>query len=117
VAIDEALLQRVRERLVDRADVVEKPMVGGRSFMVGGHLCCGVSGDALMVRVGPVEYERVLQEPHVRPLRMGAKAPMGYVLVDAAGRATDDALDAWLRRGIEFVSTLGRRSGARERRH
>jgi hypothetical protein len=37
---------------------------------------------------------------------MGAKAPMGYVLIDPGGRATDDELDTWLRRGIEFVSTL-----------
>jgi TfoX/Sxy family transcriptional regulator of competence genes len=106
MATDEALLQRVRDRLAGRADVVEKPMVGGRSFMVGGHLCCGVSGDALMVRVGPETYDWALHQPHARPLRMGAKAPMGYVLIDPGGRATDDELDTWLRRGIEFVSTL-----------
>ena len=106
MAIDEALLQRIRERLAGRDDVVERPMVGGRSFMIGGHLCCGVSGDALMVRVGPAGYDSALREPHVRPLRMGAKAPMGYVLVDPRGLETDTALDAWLRRGTEFVSTL-----------
>ena len=36
-------------------------MVGGRSFIVGGHLCLGVRGDALMVRVGPDAYDGALR--------------------------------------------------------
>ena len=47
---------------------VEKRMVGGRSFMVGGHLCCGVTGPDLMVRVGPAAYRSALAEPHARPM-------------------------------------------------
>jgi hypothetical protein len=34
----------VRRVLAGRGDVIEMRMVGGRSFMVGGHLCCGVTG-------------------------------------------------------------------------
>ena len=103
---DQATLERVRLALSERKDVVEKRMVGGRSFMVRGHLCCGVTGDALMVRIGPEDYERALAEPHVRPMEFARKPLVGYVLVDPAGVETDEALAAWLGRAISFVSTL-----------
>jgi TfoX/Sxy family transcriptional regulator of competence genes len=106
VALDEAALERVRARLAERRDVVERRMVGGRSFVVGGHLCVGVSGGALMVRVGPDAEARVLAEPGVRPLLLGGKHPVGYVLVDPPGFRSDTDLARWIERGLEFVATL-----------
>ena len=100
------LIERVRAGLGGRPDVAEKRMVGGRSFVVGGHLCLGVSGDALMVRVGPVAYERALMEPDVRPLTFGAKHPMGYVLVDPPAIRSAADLARWIGRGLDYVATL-----------
>ena len=70
MAHDEELLERVRQILGGREDIVEKRMVGGRSFMVGDHLCCGVTGSDLMVRVGPAAYESSLGQPHARPMQL-----------------------------------------------
>lgn len=103
---DETALRRVRQSLAGRLDVVEKRMVGGRSFMVSGHLCCGVTGSALMVRVGPERYAQALEEPHVRPMAFGGRQLVGYVCVDPPGYATDEALASWIRRGIDFVVTI-----------
>jgi hypothetical protein len=103
---DEQVAERVRRALSERRDVVEKRMVGGRSFMVNGSLCCGVAGAALMVRVGPGAYERTLAEPHVRPMELGGRRPSGYVCVDPEGCRSDVELATWLQRGIDFVSTL-----------
>jgi hypothetical protein len=99
-------MDRVRAALADRADVVEKRMVGGRSFVVGGHLCLGVSGDALMVRVGPDAYETALQESDVRPLRLGTKHPVGYVLVDPPAIRSGADFARWIGRGLDYVATL-----------
>ena len=106
MAHDESLVERVRRILGRRADVVEKRMVGGRSFMVGGHLCCGVSGSDLMARVGPAAYEAALAEPHTRPMQFAGRPLIGYVLVAPEGYRETTALEAWLQRGIDFVSTL-----------
>jgi TfoX/Sxy family transcriptional regulator of competence genes len=108
MAHDLALAARIRTRLAGLPDVEEKQMVGGVSFVVGGHLCVGVSGDSLLVRVGPADYERTLAEPHVSPLKMGAKHPIGYVLVDPAGSRSDADLAAWIDRGLRFVASLPR---------
>jgi TfoX/Sxy family transcriptional regulator of competence genes len=105
VALDVELQARVQTLLAEREDVEEKRMVGGMSFVVGGHLCVGVSGDALLLRVGPAGYEAALDEPGVRPLRLGRKHPVGYVLVDHAATRSDGDLEAWVRRGLSFVES------------
>jgi TfoX N-terminal domain len=109
VAVDETLLKRVRTALAGRVDVEEKRMVGGLSFVVGGHLCVGVSGDSLLVRVGPSDYDATLAAAHVRPLELGGKHPIGYVLVDPAGFRSDADLARWVARGLEFVASLAPR--------
>jgi TfoX/Sxy family transcriptional regulator of competence genes len=101
----EQLAKRVR-RLLSRQGVVEKRMMGGICFMLNGHMCCGISASAFMVRVGPAAYPRMLAQPHVRPLEFAGRRPRGFVLVDPRGCTPHAALSAWVRRGITFVSTL-----------
>lgn len=101
---DQVTVERVRRALAGRPDVVEKRMVGGLSFQVAGSMCCGVTGQAVMVRVGAEAREQVLTEPHVRPMVLGGRPVAGFVLVDPPGFATDSSLQAWLQRGLDFVS-------------
>lgn len=65
---DHDLADRVRAALADRGDAAERAMFGGLTFMVGGHMCCGVTGDDLMVRLEPAAAEAALAEPGVRPM-------------------------------------------------
>jgi len=99
-------VERVRRVLTSRNDVAEKRMVGGLSFVVGGSMCCGVSGSALMVRVGAEARERVLAHPYVRPMVFGGRPLAGFVLIDPEGFETDAALAAWVQRGLDFAATL-----------
>src|SRR5260370_40386111 len=103
---DEQTAERVRRLLSGRRDVVEKRMVGGLSFLVNGSMCCGVTGTALVVRVGREGYERALAQPHTRPMKFAGRALAGFVCVDPEGYRTDGALAKWIQRGIDFVSTL-----------
>ena len=103
---DPELVDRVRRILARQRDVVEKRMVGGISFLVGGTMCCGVAGSALMVRVGPDAMATALAEPHVRPMAMGGRRLAAFALVDAEGVRTNADVKAWIRRRLDFVSTL-----------
>jgi hypothetical protein len=105
MSLDEATLERVRRALAGRDDVVEKRMVGGRSFMVGGRLCCGVNRHGLVVRLGAPGARRAMDEPHVRQLEMGGKPVDAFVVVAPAGFADDAALTAWIERGIAAASS------------
>lgn len=100
MAPDEQLLSRIRAILAARADIVEKRMVSGRSFIVGGTMVCGVTGEALMVRVGQAGRPAVLDQPHVRPMTLGGRELAAYVLVDPPGCATDRQLRAWIDRAL-----------------
>jgi TfoX/Sxy family transcriptional regulator of competence genes len=106
VSYDAEAAGRVRRLLAGRGDVAEKKMVGGLSFLVNGNMCCGVTGPALMVRVGAEGREQALSEPHVRPMEFAGRALSGFVRVDPAGFAADDALARWVQRGLDFVSGL-----------
>ena len=106
MAYDERVLERIRHILAGRTDVVEKRMVSGRSSMVGGRLCCGVTGSDLMVRVGPSAYESALAQPHTRPMEFAGRPLVGYVLVAPEGYRATTALETKLQQGIDFVSTL-----------
>ena len=107
---DPEAAERVRQVLSDRDDVVEKRMVGGLSFLVNGNMCCGITNRALMVRVGAKGREQALGEPHVRPMQLGSRALSGFICVEPAGFAGDDALTSWVQRGLDFVSGLPAKS-------
>ena len=52
MAFSDELAERVRAQLQETPDYVENKMFGGLAFMVRGHMCAGIIGDELMVRVG-----------------------------------------------------------------
>jgi TfoX/Sxy family transcriptional regulator of competence genes len=107
MAYDESTAERVRKMLSARRDVVEKKLMGGLTFMVKGAMCCSVSGKGgILVRVGAAAHERMLGEPHVRPVEMAGRTVAGFVRVDADGYQTDAGLKKWIQRGLDFVVAL-----------
>lgn len=107
MAYDTAIAERVRRRLWDRTDVVEKPIVGGGlGFMVGGHLCCGVSVRGLTVRVGPGAKTEAVAQEHVHPLILGKRETAAFVVVEPSGLVDEASLNIWVDRGLRFVETL-----------
>ena len=103
---DEKVAARIRASLGSRNDVAEKKMFGGLAFMVRGHMCCGVTGDELMVRVGPDAYETALARSHAREMDFTGKPLRGFVYVAPQGFARRRDLDRWVTMGTEFVLTL-----------
>ena len=113
---DLKIAERVRRTLASHRNVVEKQMVGGLSFVVGGSMCCGVTGSALMVRVGAEARQRALARPHVRPMEFAGRPLAGFVLIDPEGFRTDAALAAWVQQGLDFATTLPAKRPATSRR-
>ena len=111
VSYDADAAERVRRVLSGRVEVVESRMVGGLSFLVNGNMCCGITGTELMIRVGADSREKALREPHVRPMAFGGRVLSGFICIEPAGYAADDALASWVQRGLDFVSGLPAKSG------
>jgi TfoX/Sxy family transcriptional regulator of competence genes len=106
MAYDEGLAHRLRELLEDREGIAEKKMFGGLAFLLHGHMCCGVVGDELMVRVGPEAYADTLARPHAREMDFTGKPLRGMVYVATEGFDADGDLRAWVERGVAFASSL-----------
>jgi TfoX/Sxy family transcriptional regulator of competence genes len=97
----------IRFVLSDRHDVVERRMMGGLVFMVGGNMCVVVSGrGGLMVRVGADLQPKALEEPHVKPMTMRGRTMTGFVRVAPEGYRTAADLRKWVQRGLDHVQAL-----------
>ena len=110
MSYDERTADRMRAVLARRRDVVERKMFGGLTFMVNGAMCCGVTAEAIVVRVGPSAYESALAEPHARPMTFKGRSLAGMVYVDPPGYRTARQLARWVQRGVEFVTAKPARS-------
>ncbi len=108
MAYNEKLATRVRKALAGSTEITEKKMFGGLTFMLGGNMCCGVVKDDLVVRVGPHSYEDTLAKPHARPMDFTGRPLRGIVYVEPEGCRTDEALANWIRRGVDFATSLQR---------
>jgi hypothetical protein len=94
MAFDEGLAQRIRDCMHQRAGITERKMF------------VGVTGDFLMARVGPLEYEPALKRPHIRDMDFTGKPMTGYVYVDAPALESDRELLRWVETCLHFVASL-----------
>lgn len=106
MAYDEVLVDRVRAALLRNKGIVVKKMFGGVCFMVNGHMCCGVAGEDLVLRLGEEGTAAALEEPHTRPFDMTGKPMKTMLFVSPNGHRGEEALKAWLDRAVGFVCGL-----------
>jgi TfoX N-terminal domain len=105
MAYDQALAARVRALFSDRDDVAERPMFGGLTFMLGGHMCCGVNRDELIVRLDPAAEDAALAQPHARPMDLTGRPMRGFVTVKPEG-LNGEALGRWVGQAVSYAEAL-----------
>ena len=108
---DDETVERVRRILSKKHRFIEKRMIGGLSFLVGGTLCCGVNRLGLLVRIGPEVRKRVLEKPHVHPMNLAGRTVSSFVRVDPEAYCTDAALAKWLQGGVKYALAASRKAG------
>lgn len=105
MAYDLKLAERIRAQL-DDLPFVEKKMFGGIGFLLGGNMACGVYKEDLVVRADPKTTNALLKKPHAKPFDITGKPMKGWLLVEPDGVKTNRQLNAWLKKSVEFASTL-----------
>ncbi|MFE3034733.1 TfoX/Sxy family protein [Streptomyces canus] len=106
MAYDEGLAERIRQYLAADPGVTEKRMFGGIAFLYEGNMAVGVTGDDLMVRVGPDATGAALARPGARLFDMTGRPMRGWVVVEGAAVTEDEALGAWIDEGRAFAASL-----------
>src|SRR3954468_2637947 len=106
MAYDGQLADRIREAL-GKQRFTEKKMFGGLAFLIGGNMSVAASGQGgLLVRVDPDQTEQLLAEPGVDVMEMRGRPMKGWLRVDASVLDDEQALQVWVRRGVEYARTL-----------
>ena len=102
---DEKLAARVRALLANRTDVSERKMFGGLTFMVAGHMFCGVNGNELIVRLDPDHEDDALARAHARPMDFTGRPMSGFVTVQPEG-LKGAQLNRWVQEALTRAKSL-----------
>jgi len=106
MAYNEKLAERIRTVFELEPNCTERKMFGSLCFMVGRNMAVGITGDDLMVRPGPINFEAALSLPYARPTDFTGRPMKGFVYVESKGFATDTALAAWVERGAAYARSI-----------
>ncbi len=106
MAYNEQLAERVRKLLRRRNGFSEKKMFGGICFLLNGNMCCGVTTNALMLRLGPEAAAQALKEPCTREMDFTGRPMKSMIYVDPEGYESDEDLKEWVQRAAEFAKSL-----------
>ena len=106
MALNEELNQRIRDIFGKHPEITEKRMFGGVCFMHNGNMVCGSDMSGLMLRVGPEQYEEVLEMEFASEMDFTGKPMKGFVSVDEEGYETQEQLADWLELALAFTDTL-----------
>jgi hypothetical protein len=107
MARDEGLEELVRQHLVDQPGLFEKPMFGGRVWLINGHLLCGARHDGLLMRLGKDLDGWALALPDVSPMETAPGRVMrGWVRIGPDAFGDDDLRRKLMDAGLAFVRTL-----------
>jgi TfoX/Sxy family transcriptional regulator of competence genes len=105
MAYAEQLAARIRTLLANRTDVTERKMFGGLTFMVGGHMCCGVNGNELIIRLDPEREDEALARPHARPMDFTGRPMRGFITVRPDG-LKGSRLSRWVQEAVARAESL-----------
>jgi hypothetical protein len=112
---DEKTAERIRHVMGGRRDIVEKKMMGGLAFTVGGGMCCYLSRKGyFLLRVTPDVRGQTLAMPNVKPTDFAGRRMSGFVVVEPEGFRTEAALAKWVQRGIDNALALTSRAPAKK---
>ena len=75
-------------------------------------MCIGVdidkdrNMDRLMVRVGKLPYQQLLEKEGSRQMDFTGKPMRGFLFIDPEGFDSDEDLDFWVTKALEFNSMI-----------
>lgn len=101
---NQELLNRIRDVLADRQDVVEKKMFGGVAFMVSGRMACGPHGERLIVRIGNEAAAKHIGRPHVKPMDFTGRVIRSFATIESDGIKTKAQLRKWMLMAAEYAA-------------
>ena len=105
MAVDAALLEKVRKQLEGLRGIKETSLFGGAGFMLNGKLLCGVMKESLMVRTDKNDFEKFISDG-ATPMVMAGKSGKSFLMVHKSKISRGSSMKKWISRAIGFVDSL-----------
>jgi hypothetical protein len=102
MAYDQRLADRIREKLCNLSNILEKEMMGGLVFMYNNKMCIGIIKDEMMCRINPDLHETAVEKTGCRTMDFTGRPMKGYVLVDETGMRSEKDFEYWIGLCLEF---------------
>lgn len=109
MARDEGLEELLREDLADMPALAEKPMFGGRAWLLNGNLLCGARDDGMLARLGKGNDGWALALPDVVPMVSRGRSLAGWVRAGPGACGDDAVRKKLLAAAVTFVAGLPRK--------
>jgi TfoX/Sxy family transcriptional regulator of competence genes len=106
MAINEILTNRLRKSLTGYADITEKKMFRGISFIRNGKICMSAGDDEYLFRVDPDASGQLLTNEGCRPMVMKGRVMAGYIYVRADSILSEKKLKSWIRLALDYNKKL-----------
>lgn len=106
MAIDEGLVEILRDDLAQTVNITEKRMFGGLCFMLNGNMLCGVHKNGGMFRVGKDNEAAALAIAGARPMDFTGRPMAGFIDVEDAVFGEDSARQTLLSLAQAYVGAL-----------
>ena len=102
MAFDEALAERIRQKLAGIRGVEEKKMMGGLTFMLHDKMCLGIVKDELMCRIDPAIHDEVIKKKGCRTMDFTNRPMKGFIFVDQSGMKSEKEFNYWVELALDF---------------
>lgn len=74
--------------------------------MLHGNMCCGVTQNELMLRLGANNALKALETPYTREMDFTGKPLKSMIYVEQPGIEDDQSLRHWVNQAVKFVQSL-----------
>jgi len=103
---DEALAQRIQQKVAAWPGVDRKKMFGGICHLLDGNMFCGVYKEFLILRLGPTAAEKAMTVTGVSACDITGRPMKGWVMVSPEAYRSDASLEQWLEQTRHFAAGL-----------
>ena len=102
MAYNEKLAERVRARLAGLANIEEKEMRGGLTFMYNDKMCVGIIKDNLMCRIDTALHNESIQRQGCRTMDFTKRPMSGFIMIDESGMKSKKDFEHWIEMALDF---------------
>jgi len=103
MAYNEFLADRIRQALHQKkAAFLDKPMMGGITFMVDNKMCVGIFKEELLVRIDPALEAESLEKEGCKSLDFTRNSMKGFLMIEPEAIDMDEDLEYWIQLALDF---------------